>query len=585
MYKFLCSLLLLPVFLTAQSTVDNKRYTIQVGTFYKPKLTDFAALQKVGQIYATDKEAEFQHIFLGFFNDPATAQHALVSVKKSGYNAFIAEQRQNKETAVVIQLLSTQNGPALDWIALEQAGNLNALLENPQLLKIVVGPFTNKIAAQNRLKHLRTVGYQDAFIKTVPTQLLTSINHFEKGLLAPSAADLLADEIDRIAEDIPTPPVVAYKKPTVVPAEQDNANIPAELPTVIPTTVVNKNAPSPISTALSVPNINPRVKRTAALDLQKILKSEGYYRGGLDGYYGIGTRNAYDTFRKEDISYNRYLILSKHLKESTSTDKSGLQGLINALTSNDASLIAELERQPEPLAKAYLAYWLLVNQGPSREVNQLMNTTIRQTFSRKPLKSVPSFDHTATYDYADLKQLLLHLSYLHTTPENNQYTLPCWLFEQHPKEAKSVFIQSNLVTPTSLQIGACWSFDDWESIAALRYFTEELQPRQYASQEVDLMHTLERARALLYLFPEKLTSIQKAAIDQWKLHFWNDLRTSATTYPVLEKYLFSLQVFFFQSQVLLEAFYMQQGFTADEAEGLALSVLRTYVEVPLRAYR
>jgi len=574
--------------------VDEKLYTIQVGTFYQPKLTDFTALQKVGQIYATDKEAEFYSIFLGFFTEPAAAESALATIKKSGYNAFITQKAKMEADAIVIQLLSTQNGSTLDWVSLEQTGNLLALLENPRQLKVVVGPFTNKTAAQNRLGNLKTLGYQDAFIKTVDSQLLSPINHFEKGLLAPSSTDLLADEIDRIAQNIPTPPPTTYKqssdyskpsgykKPSDTPTKQDNATIPAELPT----TVSTKNVELPISTTLAVPNINARVKRTAALDLQKTLKSEGYYRGGLDGYYGKGTANAYDIFRKEDAPYNRYLILSKHLVEQpTSTAIKGLQGLINALTSKDASLIAELERQQEPLAKAYLAYWLLVNQGPSREVNHLMNTAIHQTFSEQPLQSVPSFDHTATYDYADVRQLLLHLSYLHTTPQNNQYTLPCWLFEQHPKAAKALFVQSNSTTPASLQISACWSFDGWEPIAALRYFTEELQPRQYTSQDVDLMNALERARAHFYLFPEKLNSSQKTRIDQWKLQFWNDLLAASPKYPVLDKYLFSLQVFFFQSQILLEEFYMQQGFTADEAEGLALSVLKTYVEVPLRAYR
>jgi len=158
MYKFLCSLLLLlPVFLMAQSTIINKRYTIQVGTFYQPKLTDFTAIQPIGQIYASNKEREFQTIFLGFFKDARVAQNALTSVKKNGYNAFITKDKK---------------GPALDWLTLEQTGKVSALLEDPRLLKVVVGPFTNRIAAQNKLAQLKTVGYQDAFIKTIDAQLL-----------------------------------------------------------------------------------------------------------------------------------------------------------------------------------------------------------------------------------------------------------------------------------------------------------------------------------------------------------------------------------------------------------------------------
>ena len=580
MYKILYSLLLLPAFLVAQSPADNKLYTIQVGTFHQPKLADFAALQKVGQVYATGKEADFHNIILGYFEEPVAAHNALVAVKKSGYDAFITEKIKGEKEAIVIQLSSTQNGPALNWAALERAGSLSALLENPRLLKVVVGPFTNTTAAQNRLGQLRKLGYQDAFIKTVDSQLLSPINPFEKGLAAPSFTELLADEIDRIAQAVPTETPTEYSESQVVLMEYDNANIPAELPT----TVIPKNIELPATTPTAVININPRVKRTAALDLQKTLKMEGYYRGSLDGYYGAGTAMAYELFKKEDIPYNRYLVLSKHLEQPTTTTK-GLQGLINDLTSNDASLIAELERQQAPIAKAYLAYWLLVNQGPSREVNQLMNTAIQQTFTNTQSKGVSAFDYTATYDYSDLRQLLLHLSYLHSTPENTQYTLPCWLFEQHTKEAKTIFVPSKSATQANLQISTCLEFNNWEAIAALRYFVEELQPRQYSQQEIALMNTLEKDRSLLYLFPKKLTHPQKAAIDKWKIVFWNDLKASSNNYPVLEKSLFSLQVLFFQSQVLLEAYYMQKDFTADEAEGLALSVLKTYVEVPLGAYR
>ena len=575
MYKVLYSLLFLPAFLVAQTTADNKLYTIQVGTFHQPKLADFGALQQVGQVYATDKEADFHTIFMGLFKEPTAAHQALVAVKKSGYDAFITEKTKGNKETIIIQLSSTKNGPALNWAALERAGNLSALLENPSLLKVVVGPFANRTAAQNRLGQLQSLGYEDAFIKTVDAQLLSPINHFEKGVVAPSSTELLADEIDRIAQAVPTELSTTHSKPKVVLMEHDNANLPAELPTP----VIAKNIESAMPPIEEI-NINPRVKRTAALDLQKVLKMEGYYRGSLDGYYGTGTSTAYALFKKEDAPYQRYLVLANHLEQSPISEK-GLQALIHNLTSNKASLIAELEQQQAPIAKAYLAYWLLVNQGPSREVNQLMNTAIQQTFVHQPLKEVPAFDPMATYDYSDLRQLLLHLSYLHATAENTEYTLPCWLFEQHPKEAKAVFLQAKAANLANLKIGACSKFNDWETIAALQYFVMELQPRQYAQQEV----ALELDRSLFYLFPKRLTPVQKAAIDKWKIVFWDDLRSAATTYPVLEKNLFSLQVLFFQAQLLLEEYYMQEGFTANEAEGLALSVLRTYVELPLNAYR
>ena len=60
--------------------------------------------------------------------------------------------------------------------------------------------------------------------------------------------------------------------------------------------------------------------------------------------------------------------------------------------------------------------------------------------------------------------------------------------------------------------------------------------------------------------------------------------SSAKSYPVLGKNLETLKILFFQSQVLLEDYFMNKEFTPDAAEGLALSVLKTYVEVPLEVY-
>jgi len=136
----------------------------------------------------------------------------LTSVKKNGYNAFITKETIREDPAIVIQLL--------------------------------VGPFTNRIAAQNKLAQLKTVGYQDAFIKTIDAQLLKPINHFEKGLIAPRSTDLLADEIDKIAQAVPRELPADYKEPKGDLREQDNALIPAELPTVIHTKQVESPAAS-----------------------------------------------------------------------------------------------------------------------------------------------------------------------------------------------------------------------------------------------------------------------------------------------------------------------------------------------------
>ena len=579
MYKFFLFLLLLPSCLLAQTAAQNKLFTIEIGTFHQPKLSDFAALKDIGLVYATAEEGQFHQIFMGGFKKASHAKKILKQVKNKGYAATLQKKSfQQGQEAVVIQLLSTQNRQSLQWASLEKAGKLYSLLEHPQILKLVTGPFTNRTAALNRITAIQEMGFKDAFIKTINIQLLTPIGYFEKGIVPTSPTEMLVDEIERIAATTPE----EYQR-----SKNGNENVPIETSLPIQSTHTTKHIPEPVippTTVLPMPIIDGTIKRTAALDLQTILKTEGYYKGPLDGYYGQGTQAGYHQFQSTNYQYNKYKVLANYLNTSQQPAVNELQTILNALTNKDASLIAALERNKEPIAKAYLAYWLLVNQGSSREVNQLMNTAIRESFNKKTNKKSPPFDATASYDYIELQQLLLHIRYLHTAPMNTQYAIPCWLFEAHPQAANAVFNNAKLATLADLKLSGCMRFEEWQPIAILRSFLVELQPEQLSPQEVEMQELLETGRSFFYLFPEKLTVTQKKEIDRWKVKLWKDLQKTATKNPLLEKYAPTLKILFFQSQILIEDYYMQRGFSAEEAEGLALSVLKTYTTIPLKAY-
>ncbi|MBK8877817.1 MAG: hypothetical protein IPN74_04505 [Haliscomenobacter sp.] len=88
-------------------------------------------------------------------------------------------------------------------------------------------------------------------------------------------------------------------------------------PSAVPSTVQAKT-PSPnvreyealIEPAPSASNIRSNVKRRAAIELQKLLKAENFYKGSLDGYYGAGTATAYQTAlqnNRELFKYRLYI--------------------------------------------------------------------------------------------------------------------------------------------------------------------------------------------------------------------------------------------------------------------------------------
>ena len=219
------------------------------------------------------------------------------------------------------------------------------------------------------------------------------------------------------------------------------------------------------------------------------------------------------------------------------------------------------------------------------EINQLMNTAIRETFADKKIKNAPPFDFNATYSYEDMTQFILHLRYLHAAPKNAAYAIPCWLFEKHPQAAYAAFTsKSKFASFANTKIDACTNFDQWPSIKMLQILLTDLAPDKYDEAQVAKTASLQSARNFLYLFPEKLSKEQKKATDQWLIDFWKQLDASGETYPVLGKNLTTLKILFYQSQVVLEDYFMNKEFTPDAAEGLALSVLKTYVDVPLAVY-
>jgi len=249
-------------------------YTIQLGTFYEPTLKEFQAIQGLGPIYCVKNEDQSYQVFMGAFAAGEQLEKALQQIQAKGYTAYTQSlPAKASQEVVVIQLLSTKKGNGLAWEKLDQIGNLYGLLEQAQVFKLVTGPFANKSVAAAQLSTLRASGFKDAFVKTVKLQLLSPIGYFEKGLTPTSFTTDLADEIDRIAQ-VESP--VIYERETSLPAT--TATSTTRSTTEVPFEKTYLPVPK---TALPVPPINARVKRTSALDLQKILKSEKHYGGSF----------------------------------------------------------------------------------------------------------------------------------------------------------------------------------------------------------------------------------------------------------------------------------------------------------------
>ena len=59
-----------------------------------------------------------------------------------------------------------------------------------------------------------------------------------------------------------------------------------------------------------LPAIDVKTKRHSAAELQRVLKERGYYEGAIDGYYGNGTRTAYEAAWAQLPSLRKYRLLA-----------------------------------------------------------------------------------------------------------------------------------------------------------------------------------------------------------------------------------------------------------------------------------
>ena len=232
-----------------------------------------------------------------------------------------------------------------------------------------------------------------------------------------------------------------------------------------------------------------------------------------------------------------------------------------------------------PIARAYLAYISFFHKGASFEVNDLMNGAIRAAFNTKRLAIKAPFDYTATYDYRSLNQLLLHLSYVQGASPRLIET-PCWVFQRHPQEAANVY-HNDHATPFAIQ--NCSGFDSWEEVKVLQAIAADLNvDKSFDTKKLGLEAS---ARTKLYLLPKGMANAQKEELKAWSEQLMKGLNQWATKDPLNAQLVQAFKLTYYQTQVLLEDYYMDKGFNVNESKGLALKVMQTLVNYHLARFQ
>ena len=570
---------------TAIAQEDVPEYTVQIGNFVNPKPSDFSQLQSLGFVYATKRPSNYTDIFIGGYGAETEANKIVESLKSKGYdNAFVSRLNiEGGQSVTIIQLITKRAGDKISWEELAQAGPLQVLLNGAQV-KISTGIFPDVATAKAQLGRIQQLGFKDAFVKNVNNALLHEVTEFETG----GAAKKPLIPLDFTEKPADTQPLadakkteipVGYEDVTIIAPSKNGDELTAkgvELPAAKAAPAAAKTVAaepaSVISFSPNVPDIRAGVKRTSAIELQKVLKAEGAYKGSLDGYYGKGTQTAYEQAYNANRQIQKYRILAKYTAQpSGDAAKGSVQYLINTLWDDPKTALDGLETSKAPVAKAYRAYFLFVRDGASRDVNSLMNDALKAAFAGKKA-NIPNFDPNATYAYYDIDQLLQHMRYIHqASPE--QPAAPCWLFRKHPGPALKAFASAS--GSGELKLQNCGGFWEWDEVKVLSVMAHDLCAQSQCSEAKAAEAQQELAR--LYLAPKALSDDERKALEAWNTNAWKGIDAWANRDPMLSELTTAMKISYFRTEVLFEDFFMDEGFNEKEAKALGLAALKALV--------
>jgi len=552
---------LIAIFTLQTVALAQDHYAVQVGIFLNPRLSDFESIRPLGFLYAEEEQGSTYRVFVGDFDNAKEAESIEKQLKQRGYlDAFVARRTTTLGSkAAVIQVATRLPKDRVNWDDFLSLGNVYILAESNQV-KIVTGVYRDLNEAKEDLSRVRKSGFSDAFPKTVNSARLHELGTFELG---DYKRDLIPIEFDRgsitrnesrdrgnFDNDFGVKGEPTYDDPN----PRGYNYQPVRTPTA--------NA-KPANFDLPTPKIRTNVKRKSVLDLQTTLKRLGTYKSSLDGYYGDGTASGFAQAANNNLTYQKYQLLSKYSSELDSKGTaSNVQLAINNLPEMSSASLRALENSNLPVAKAYRAYWLFQQQNASsRAVNDLMNTAIREAFRQQAKNNAAQLpiDARSTYAYEDLNQVARHLYYIHLL-QNERVIIPCWMMARHAGEIgnSSYYVSDE-----------CNGFYQWDVVRVLKSVSDDLSTTTPTQDGTTLTR--------LYLSPATLSQTEIQGLTSWNDILWQNLNAWGNRDPLHQKMATALKLAYFQTQVQLEDHFMDKGFSAIQAKGLALASLQAMV--------
>lgn len=545
MNKIFSAVLSLLIFTNVNFAQQNFQLYVHLGNFSNPTYNDFSKISHLGFLHAKKTDATRADVFLLGFESREKAEEALANIKRLGFTkADLGSKDVSKGAAkYYVQLGSIEKNKKVNWSKFEAVPSLFAFPQS-EVLKIVAGPFRTLEEARKELELLKAKGFSDAFARELNEMATFSIGAFESNQVL---SDVKQNSISALSVKGDAPSVITEEATSFWPPKTMDAKIGA------------------------TPNILSTLKRTSVLSLQKVLKNENYYPGVLSGYYNDATRVSFENALK-NLPEMKSFTSKNEVKTGLPVDLDKLSSIIDRLPEISDPFIA-VNKFSDPLAKAYSAYLTFLKNGAGKEVDLKMNAAIKGAFSglSKLPPNMPFFDFKAVYSYPNIEQLILHLFYIHSTPDNTIPT-PCWLFNAHRKETQAAVNRFNDAKVKNTAISGCDYAMDWQDFRLLNNIMVYLGGKQPDQQE--LFQAAEE-RAFLYNSTQALDAASSKNILNWEVQVWEKLELWGKKDPINVRMLTALKIAYFQSFIRIEDHFLQKGMVGADAKNMATAVIAT----------
>jgi hypothetical protein len=524
-------------------------YSIHLGKYENATTQDnFSKIQSLGYIYALpSKTKNAWDVSIGDYESQEAATTVLNFIEKNGYeDAFIEKKFANAGKMVyVVQIAVFPFEAIIGWGKLVKSGFLTTTVEKKQV-KVLSGMYDDLATAQKRAKTIKEMGFEDAFVRKVNESSLHEVTLFETGNL-PNPAVIILDG--------------APTNPPTVPSSYENTETSDDL------------TPKSAEKDGLNPNKYEKIKRVSVLDVQSILKINKLYDGSIDGLYGKGTQIALEKFIETSAEWSKYgQMATTDSKKSKATPQSALQKAVYTLLDDTPAALKAFSKTEHPIAKAYQAYLLYVSKERIADVNNLMNTAIKVAY--KEYKEEPPFDYTANYTYNSLKQLILHIWYVH---QATRVPFPNWMFTRHEELVKELVTEGKMKYTRDVPIEINDVFLDVPSMGVLSTMANEfsIHPKDIRKSPIYLAE--QQKRIALFYLPKSIDEKSAKALQTWHRGILADVVRWSDKDALRKKNQKAFQMAYLKAQIIAENFYMDKGFSLEESQTLALAVLQTLI--------